>query len=94
MEIEALYKQLSHLDDLLVRLIINLDCRDGLFHLPQDHVQVLIICLRRYKLTVTGLQKKSKFVPFRLSLARRLVVSLLTQVALMLCSTWRFLGAE
>jgi hypothetical protein len=39
--------RLPYLDDLLVGLIINLNCSDCLFHLSQDHIQMLIIGLQR-----------------------------------------------
>lgn len=35
----------AHLDDLLVRFIVNLHRRDHLLYVPQDHVQVLVVSL-------------------------------------------------
>lgn len=35
----------AHLDDLLKRLLINLNCRHSLLHIPQNHVQMLVISL-------------------------------------------------
>lgn len=41
------FETTPYLDDLLVGLIINLNCSDCLFHLSQDHIQMLIIGLQR-----------------------------------------------
>ena len=35
----------SHLDDLLVRFVVDLHRGDDLLHVPQDHVQVLVVRL-------------------------------------------------
>lgn len=35
----------THLDVLLIRVLIILDRSNGLLHLAKDHVQMLIICL-------------------------------------------------
>ena len=35
----------SHLNDLLVRLVVNLHGGDHLLYIPQNHVQVLIVSL-------------------------------------------------
>jgi hypothetical protein len=37
----------SYLDDLLVGLIIDLYCSDGLLNIPKNHVQVLVVGLQQ-----------------------------------------------
>ena len=34
---------MTHLDDILVRLVVDLHRRDRLLHVPEDHVEVLVI---------------------------------------------------
>lgn len=37
----------AHLDDFLIRFIVNLDGGDCLFHISKNHIQMLIICLQK-----------------------------------------------
>jgi len=38
--------RVAHLDVLLVCVLIVFDSGDGLLHLAQNHIQMLVVCLR------------------------------------------------